>query len=176
MLCATALLSATAGAVRAQPAGGGAADLVLSAIGLVGTPYRFGGDQPSSGFDCSGLVRYVARTVLGVHLPRQAEAISRAGIEVDSQRLKPGDLVFFDTLGRPFSHVGLYLGDGQFIHAPTWRGQVRIEQMSQPYWRNRFNGARRLEPLAKGETAPTSSAGAGAQPRADEAELSSVEP
>ena len=82
MLCATALLSAWGSAVRAQPATGGAADLVLSAIGLLGTPYRYGGDQPSSGFDCSGLVRYVASSVLGVQLPRQAEAISRVGVEV----------------------------------------------------------------------------------------------
>lgn len=145
MFCAVALLWAAVGAARAQPAAGGAADLVVSAIGLLGTPYRYGGDQPSSGLDCSGLVRYVARGVLGVQLPRQAEAIAQTGIEVEPQQLQPGDLVFFNTLGRPFSHVGVYLGDGQFVHAPARSGQVRIERMSLAYWRTRFNGARRLE-------------------------------
>jgi cell wall-associated NlpC family hydrolase len=175
-LCATALLSASAGALLAQPAGGGAAELVVSAIGLLGTPYRFGGDQPSSGFDCSGLVRYVARNVLGLQLPRQAEAISRAGAEVDPQRLQPGDLVFFNTLGRPFSHVGFYVGDGQFVHAPTRRGQVRIERMSQPYWRSRFNGARRLEVPGEGETASVSTVGAGAHGWAADADFGNVKP
>ena len=151
VICAAVLLSAGAGQARAQPAVGGAADLVLSAIGLLGAPYRYGGEEPASGFDCSGLVRYVARSVLGVELPRQADAIRRAGVEVDPQRLLPGDLVFFNTLGRPFSHVGFYLGDGQFLHAPARSGQVRIEQMSQPYWRGRFNGARRLEALLQGQ-------------------------
>ncbi|MCU0765065.1 MAG: C40 family peptidase [Burkholderiaceae bacterium] len=148
------LLSAGAGGARAQPAAGLAADLVLSAIGLLGVPYRYGGDLPSSGFDCSGLVRYVARNALGVQLPRQAEEIGRAGIPVSPPELLPGDLVFFNTLGRPFSHVGLYVGDGRFIHAPAGRGKVRFEDMSQAYWRSRFDGARRLEHLLDAPDAP----------------------
>lgn len=130
---------------RAQPAGG-SADLALSAIALVGAPYRPGGEDPVSGFDCSGLVRYAARVALGLQLPRRAEEIGRSGAAVAASQLQPGDLVFFNTLGRPYSHVGVYLGDNRFVHAPTRRGQVRVEAMSQPYWRQRFNGARRLMP------------------------------
>ena len=176
MLCATALLSAWGAALRAQPATGGAADLVLSAIGLLGTPYRYGGDQPSSGFDCSGLVRYVASSVLGVQLPRQAEAISRVGVEVEAQRLQPGDLVFFNTLGRPFSHVGVYLGEGQFVHAPARQGQVRIEQMSLPYWRSRFNGGRRLDVLLDWQTAPSATEAIGSLPMAVDPLFSTIKP
>jgi hypothetical protein len=176
MLGAAVLLSAWGGAARPQPAVGGAADLVLNAIGLLGTPYRFGGDQPSSGFDCSGLVRYVARSVLGVQLPRQAEAIGRVGISVDPQQLQPGDLVFFNTLGRPFSHVGFYLGDGQFVHAPAQRGQVRIEQMSQPYWQRRFNGARRLEVLLDWQAVTALPGTTGTEASTADAPYGTVEP
>lgn len=167
MFCATTMLSGWAAASRAQPVVGGATDLVLNAIGLLGVPYRYGGDHPASGFDCSGLVRFVARTVLGVQLPRQAEAISRAGIEIAQQQLQPGDLVFFNTLGRPFSHVGFYLGDGQFLHAPAQRGQVRIERMAQPYWQARFNGARRLEmPATEGVAVDSTGLDLGGLPKA----------
>lgn len=175
MLGATVMLWSWSAASRAQAAPGGAADLVLSALGLLGTPYRYGGDQPAYGFDCSGLVAYVARSVLGVELPRRAEAISRVGVDVNPLQLQPGDLVFFNTLGRPFSHVGFYLGDGQFLHAPAQRGQVRIEQMSQPYWRARFSGARRLEALL-GQSATGAPAGTGpGEPFAD-APYVTVEP
>lgn len=148
-LLSAALLSAAPGMPLAQPASGGAAELVLGAIGLIGTPYRHGGDRPDSGFDCSGLVRYVARGALGVELPRQAEAISRMGVEVGPRQLQPGDLVFFNTLGRPYSHVGLYVDDGQFVHAPARRGRVRMERLSLPYWTGRYDGARRLDPLSE---------------------------
>ena len=144
-LVVAALLSGWTAASPAQPAAGGATELALSSIALLGVPYRFGSDDPAVGLDCSGLVRFVVRSVLGVQLPRQAEAISRTGAEVDRTQLEPGDLVFFNTLGRPFSHVGVYLGADQFVHAPATRGQVRIEQISQPYWQRRFNGARRLD-------------------------------
>lgn len=87
----------------------------------------------------------MSRTTLGIQLPRQTEAISRVGVEVELLHLQPGDLVFFNTLGRPYSHVGVYLGEGQFVHAPTRGGNVRIERMSQTYWRTRFDGARRLQ-------------------------------
>ena len=152
-LALAALLSGWAAASSAQPAAGGAAEMALSSIALLGVPYRFGSDDPAVGLDCSGLVRFVVRGVLGVQLPRQAEAISRTGVEVDRQQLQPGDLVFFNTLGRPFSHVGVYLGGDQFVHAPARRGQVRIEQISQPYWQRRFNGARRLEGAVDGAAA-----------------------
>jgi len=141
--CAVVLLTHWTAAAPAQPAGG-AVEMVVSAMGLLGVPYKLGGDDPSAGLDCSGLVRFVARGALGMALPRQAEAISRAGTEVDRQNLRPGDLVFFNTLGKPFSHVGVFLGDERFIHAPARSGRVRMEQMSQPYWRARFDGARRL--------------------------------
>jgi cell wall-associated NlpC family hydrolase len=138
-----AALSASIGDARAQPAGA-AAELVLSAVGLLGVPYRYGGGDPSTGLDCSGLVALAARNALGLQLPRHAEAISRAGVPVEREQLLPGDLVFFNTLGRPFSHVGIYLGDGQFVHAPARSGRVRIEALAQSYWHARFNGARRL--------------------------------
>jgi cell wall-associated NlpC family hydrolase len=175
-LLAAAVLSAGAGASHAQPSGGGAADLVLAAIGLIGTPYRYGGDRPDSGFDCSGLVRYVVRSALGVDLPRQAESISRAGVEVALQQLQPGDLVFFNTLGRPFSHVGFYVGEGQFIHAPAQRGRVRIEPMSQPYWQSRFDGARRLDALAGDPASRFPVAGFGSPPLAADGSYPTVEP
>lgn len=143
----------------AQPAGaaGSAADLVVGAISLIGVPYRPGGDDPALGLDCSGLVSVVFREVLGMRLPRQAEAMSRVGLAVGRDSLSPGDLVFFNTLGRRNSHVGIYIGDDQFVHAPARRGQVRIERISTEYWRSRFDGARRL--LSTEATTPAVLAG-----------------
>jgi cell wall-associated NlpC family hydrolase len=146
-LAAVALVAASALEARAQPTGG-SAELALSALALVGVPYRRGGDDPWTGLDCSGLVRYAAGVALGLRLPRRAEDIGRAGVEVPPANLGPGELVFFNTLGRPFSHVGVYLGDGRFVHAPAQRGRVRIDDMALPYWRQRFNGGRRLGPEA----------------------------
>jgi cell wall-associated NlpC family hydrolase len=140
-----ALMAPPAPAIAQRPA---AAELVLSALGLLGVPYRHGGVDPSSGLDCSGLVQFVARSALGVPLPRPSEAMSREGLVVGRGELQPGDLVFFNTLGRPFSHVGIYVGDGQFVHSPARRGQVRIEQIGTPYWRARFDGGRRLQQIA----------------------------
>lgn len=155
-LCALAgaFLMLVGCAVAPPPVSRGAgADVALAAIGQVGVPYRHGGSDPASGFDCSGLVRFVAREVLGVDLPRHAEAIGRVGVNVDPDWLEPGDLVFFNTLGRPFSHVGVYVGNGEFVHAPTRGGTVRIERLAQTYWRTRFDGARRLETIAGGTAA-----------------------
>jgi cell wall-associated NlpC family hydrolase len=140
----------------AQGVAGSAADVVIGAIGLIGVPYRPGGDDPATGLDCSGLVRRVFLEVRGMHLPRQAEAMSRAGTAVGRDLLSPGDLVFFNTLGRPNSHVGIYVGEGQFVHAPARRGRVRIERMSVAYWRTRFDSARRLLPTT--DLAPSSAA------------------
>lgn len=145
---AAALLGSPA-APQAQASEDGAAnaEVVLNALGLVGVPYRYGGTDPATGLDCSGLVRYVVAGSLGLQLPRQADAMSLVGSAVDRGELQPGDLVFFNTLGRPFSHVGVYVHDGRFVHAPARRGHVRIESMTQPYWVKRYNGARRLAPL-----------------------------
>ena len=126
--------------VRAQRA----SDLVVSALGLLGISYRRGGNNPQSGFDCSGMVRYVFQSALGLDLPRRAEEISRVGTKIDRNDLKPGDLVFYNTLKNTFSHVGIYLGNNRFIHAPATGGAVRVEDMSQSYWARRFTGARRV--------------------------------
>ena len=118
--------------------------LVVGALGLLGISYRLGGNTPDSGFDCSGMVRYVFQNALGLDLPRRAEEISRVGLHVDRSALKPGDLVFYKTLRKAFSHVGIYLGNNRFIHAPSAGGAVRVDDMSQSYWATRFNGARRV--------------------------------
>jgi cell wall-associated NlpC family hydrolase len=119
-------------------------EIVLHAVGLLGVAYRFGGDDPARGFDCSGFVRYVFQTVRGQTLPRQSRDIGRIGAPVAFDALAIGDLVFFNTLGAAFSHVAIYVGDGRFVHAPALRGVVRIESMEEPYWRRRFDGARRI--------------------------------
>ena len=116
----------------------------MRALSFLGVPYRPGGDDPAHGFDCSGLVRNVVQAALGIELPRRSDAMSRLGRSVVAERLTPGDLLFFNTLGRPFSHVGVYIGEGRFVHAPARGGSVRVESMRLDYWRARFNGARRL--------------------------------
>jgi hypothetical protein len=126
-------------------------DVVVQALSLLGTPYRFGGSSPDIGFDCSGLVRHVFASVLDRDLPRRAEEISTVGHPVARADLQPGDLVFFDTLRRAFSHVAIYIGEGRFVHAPARNGRVRIEGLDDRYWAARFNGARRvMEPLPAG--------------------------
>lgn len=120
------------------------ADFALQALSHLGVPYRFGGNDPKAGFDCSGLVRFAARSVLGIDLPRTSDAMARVGSAVARDALEVGDLVFFNTRGGANSHVGIYVGDGRFVHAPSRRGQVRVEEVDAAYWRARFNGARRL--------------------------------
>ena len=122
----------------------GAQDVAIYALGLIGVDYRFGGDTPESGVDCSGLVRYVFQQVTGVTLPRTSKELSRLGNKVASADLAPGDLVFFNTRRLPFSHVGIYLGDNRFIHAPSTGSEVEIAQLSENYWQQHFSGARRL--------------------------------
>ena len=123
-------------------------DIVVQALSLLGTPYRFGGSSPEVGFDCSGLVQHVFASVLNRDLPRRAEEISGVGHPVSRAELQPGDLVFFNTLRRAFSHVAIYIGEGRFVHAPARNGRVRIEGLDDRYWAARFNGARRvMEPL-----------------------------
>lgn len=121
-----------------------AANLAVEAMSLIGIHYRRGGTSPEAGLDCSGLVRYVFRQANGTELPRTSAEISRVGEHIDKKDLQPGDLVFFNTLKRAFSHVGIYLGDNKFIHAPSSGGAVRIENMDMSYWKARFNGARRI--------------------------------
>jgi cell wall-associated NlpC family hydrolase len=121
-----------------------AAEIVLRALGLLGVSYKLGGNSADSGLDCSGLVRLVFRETLGLVLPRRAEDIGRQSQSIESSQLAPGDLVFFNTLRRAFSHVGIYIGDNQFVHAPSSGGAVRVESLNKPYWQQRFDGARRL--------------------------------
>lgn len=125
------------------------AEVVMRALSLLGVNYKFGGSTPETGLDCSGLVRLVFRDTLGTLLPRRSEEISRSAHAIEPRELKPGDLVFFDTLRRAFSHVGIYIGNNQFVHAPSSGGQVRVEHLGGAYWQARFNGARRLAALAE---------------------------
>ncbi len=114
------------------------------ALELVGIRYRRGGTSPETGFDCSGYVRHVFQAGLGLYLPHSARAMSKTGEPVAKADLQPGDLVFFNTMRHAFSHVGIYLGDNLFIHAPRTGGRVRIEDLRESYWVKRFNGARRV--------------------------------
>ncbi len=115
-----------------------------TALDLIGIRYRRGGTSPETGFDCSGFVDHVFKEGLGLYLPHNARQISKTGEAVGKHELQPGDLVFFNTMRRAFSHVGIYLGDNKFVHAPRVGGTVRVEDMSESYWRKRFNGARRV--------------------------------
>jgi cell wall-associated NlpC family hydrolase len=148
------LISAAAGTPSAQitfvkEVRDKAADMVLTAMNFIGVPYRRGGTSATSGFDCSGFTRQVFETSLGLVLPRRADEQAKANglIAVKRDELQPGDLVFFNTLRRTFSHVGIYVGDGKFIHSPRPGGEVRVEDMRFMYWAKRFTGARRAEPM-----------------------------
>ncbi len=134
-----------------------ASELVLSAMNFLGVPYRRGGNSSETGFDCSGFTRHVFENSIGLILPRRAieQANSPALMPVQQAELKPGDLVFFNTLRHTFSHVGIYIGDNKFIHSPRAGGQVRVEDMRQAYWQQRFDGARRA-PAVSAQNAPTS--------------------
>jgi cell wall-associated NlpC family hydrolase len=114
------------------------------AMQFVGTAYRFGGTEPAIGFDCSGLVQYVYRQVTGVTLPRTARSLSQVGLKIPTVNLLPGDLVFFNTRRFAFSHVGIYIGNNQFVHAPRSGERVEVSTIDSHYWQRRFNGARRL--------------------------------
>lgn len=114
------------------------------ALGLIGVDYKYGGTSPETGLDCSGLVRYVFQEVTGVVLPRTAKEMSRVGDNVALDELKPGDLVFFNTRHFAFSHVGIYLGDNRFVHAPSRGREVEVATIDKSFWQKRFNGARRL--------------------------------
>ena len=115
------------------------------ALDFIGVRYKRGGSSPETGFDCSGFVKYLYDETLGLVLPHNAKAIAQQGERVEKTELQPGDLVFFNTMRRAFSHVGIYLGNNQFIHAPRSGTRVRIEDMTDRYWSRRFNGARRIQ-------------------------------
>jgi len=121
-----------------------AQDVILQGLKLVGVRYRLGGNDEDSGLDCSGFVRLVFKDSIGASLPRTAREMSEVGQQVDTSQLKPGDLVFFNTMRRTFSHVGIYLGDNYFMHAPRTGAEVRVESMGNSYWVQRYNGARRI--------------------------------
>lgn len=121
-------------------------DVVDQAVDMLGIPYRYGGSTLETGFDCSGFVTHVFREGLGLILPRTSRELSKTGEEIDQGQLQPGDLVFFNTMRRAFSHVGIYLGNNQFVHAPRAGARIRIEDLRDSYWKNRFNGARRVNP------------------------------
>ncbi len=136
-----------------------ASEMVTTAMNFLGVPYKRGGSSGSVGFDCSGFTRHVFQTTVGLVLPRRVdEQASAPGlVPVDKGELKPGDLVFFNTLKRTFSHVGIYVGDGRFIHSPRAGGEVRVEHMSLAYWRKRFTGARRAEAVVAQAATPSPS-------------------
>ncbi|HEX5803496.1 MAG TPA: C40 family peptidase [Azospira sp.] len=152
VLALAAALPARAGeeSAASEPAGflerytNTAQDLILKGLEMVGVSYRRGGTDPDSGLDCSGFVQLVYRESIGKILPRTSREMSEVGDRVDRKELQPGDLVFFNTMRRAFSHVGIYLGEGRFLHSPRPGGEVRIEEMGSSYWVKRYNGARRV--------------------------------
>ncbi len=129
----------------AQQARDMAADAVIAAMAFLDLPYVRGGSSAESGFDCSGFTRYVFKNTLGLLLPRSAEQQAHMGslLPVAANELKPGDLVFFNTVRKAFSHVGIYVGEGRFVHSPRQGSAVRVDNMQQAYWTKRFDGARR---------------------------------
>lgn len=139
-LVALLALPAAAAAAADVPA-----DVPIYALSLVGNPYRLGGTSPETGLDCSGFVAHVYGQVTGAVLPRDSRSISAQTLPLAPDELLPGDLVFFNTLERAFSHVGIYLGDGRFVHAASSRsGAVMVSRIGDPYWRERYDGARRV--------------------------------
>ncbi|RQT78465.1 peptidoglycan endopeptidase [Burkholderia cepacia] len=124
----------------------GQEEISIQAMSLVGVPYRWGGNTPTSGFDCSGLVRYVIGRAADVNLPRTTADMSGRGVSVEPDQIAPGDLIFFNTTGRPHSHVGIYVGKLRFVNAPSTGGTVRLDYLTNPYWAKRFDGIRRVAP------------------------------
>jgi cell wall-associated NlpC family hydrolase len=122
-----------------------ASELVVHAIGFLGVPYQRGGNTVETGFDCSGFVKAIYEQTVGLVLPRRAEQQAAATQNIERKELRPGDLVFFNTMRRAFSHVGIYIGDGKFIHSPRPGSEVRVENLAAAYWNRRFDGARRVE-------------------------------
>jgi cell wall-associated NlpC family hydrolase len=122
-----------------------ASELVFTALGFLGVPYRRGGSTAEAGFDCSGFVKAMYEQTVGLILPRRAEQQAASTQKIERSELQPGDLVFFNTMRRAFSHVGIYVGEGKFIHSPKPGAEVRVEDMGVSYWSRRFDGARRVQ-------------------------------
>lgn len=122
----------------------GREEISIQAMSLVGVPYRWGGNTPTSGFDCSGFVRYVVARAADVELPRTTADMSRRGESIEPDEIAPGDLIFFNTTGRPHSHVGIYVGKLRFVNAPSTGGTVRLDYLTNPYWAKHFDGIRRV--------------------------------
>jgi hypothetical protein len=145
----------------------GREEISIQAMALVGVPYRWGGNTPEAGFDCSGLVRYVVDRAASVNLPRTTADMSVRGEAIEPDEVAPGDLIFFNTTGRPHSHVGIYVGKLRFVNAPSTGGTVRLDYLTNPYWAKRFDGIRRVAPPKAPPTqfdSPTYLASPGATP------------
>lgn len=127
-----------------QGSGERMSNVALYALSLSDTPYRYGGNSPGDGFDCSGFVRHVFENSLGVKLPRTSAEMSSVGVALSGEELQPGDLVFFNTRKRPYSHVGIYVGEDRFVHSPSSGKAIMVVNMRDGYWRSRYNGARRI--------------------------------
>lgn len=152
--CALALLLAACGSQAprpptvetvspaARPISGQGNEVVLYALGLIDTGYRFGGKNPEAGLDCSGMVSYIYGRAAGLAVSGSAADIARNGRSIGREALRPGDLVFFNTSGRAYSHVGIYIGDSRFVHAPSTNGRVRIDHLGDRYYAQRFEAAR----------------------------------
>jgi len=119
-------------------------EVALYALSLADTPYRYGGSSRENGFDCSGFVQFVYLNTLGLRLPRTSAEMSHIGSHLDRNRLLPGDLVFFNTSRQAFSHVGIYVGDGRFVHSPSAGKHIHVASLSDSYWQQRYDGARRV--------------------------------
>ncbi len=119
-------------------------DVALTAMGLLGTRYRYGGSSPNTGFDCSGFIQYVFENAADAQLPHNTAEIAQISRPVSRSNLRIGDFVFFNTLNSSYSHMGIYIGDGQFVNAPSSGGHVRIDALSSPYFAKRYEGARTL--------------------------------
>jgi cell wall-associated NlpC family hydrolase len=130
-----------------------ASELVVTAMGFLGAPYKRGGNSFDQGLDCSGFVRLIYEQTVGMVLPRRASEQAAATQPIEKSELQPGDLVFFNTLRSAFSHVGIYVGDNKFIHSPRTGGVVRVEDMRLNYWQQRFDGARRVDATNKAPAA-----------------------
>lgn len=159
LVCSSALLSACGSFSRKptppkssaqfkEDTSVGTEGISIAAVGLVGVPYRYGGNTPKGGFDCSGLIAYVYNNSVGIKLPRTIREMSRTGQSIQNQAPAPGDLVFFNTTGESYSHAGIYVGQGRFVHAPSKGGTVRLDRMSSPYWATRYTEARRIVNVA----------------------------
>lgn len=153
-----------------------AQDIAVYALGMIGVNYKWGGNTPDAGLDCSGLVRYVFQNVTGVTLPRTSREMGRIGTKVGMKELLPGDLVFFNTRRFAYSHVGIYLGDNRFIHAPNRGSEVEIVSLTDQYWRKRFNGARRLVGVIPDLMVPSAQASQSPETLAENSATSVAEP